>query len=243
MNELQTKTVDSTEIQMIESIAALASSPNVDPEKLDKLLDIQIKMMDRRAEMLFNEALARIQAQVPRVAENGKIKNKDHKVTSTYMKYEDIDKAIRPLLQQEGFSLLHDRTEKDGKMIVKTTLKHSQGHSESVSIPLPYDQPNGLKNAVQAAVSTFSYGKRVNVCSLLNIVAEGEDDDGQKSQAFAISEGQSGQIKEALQHLFEIGKEIDTSKFIKYFGVNSVDEIPASRFSEAMDMIKRREKK
>lgn len=227
--------------QMVTSIIEMASNPDVDADKIEKLLDIQMKMMDRQAKMDFDQALARVQSTMPRITERGEIKNKHGQVTSTYMKYEDIDLQIRPRLQAEGFSLMHTRDNKDGKMIVTTTLKHVAGHEESVSMPLPYDKENQLKNAVQAAVSTFSYGKRVNVCSLLNIVAEGDDDDGQMAAANPITEEQAASIKKRLQDLYEAGDTVDTGRFVKLFGANSVDEIPAASYGDADQLLKRKE--
>lgn len=232
----------STESQMIAVIADIASNPDTDVEKMEKMLDIQIRLMDRQAKIDFDQALSGVQSEMPRIQERGEIKNKHGQVTSRYMKYEDIDLVIRPLLKKYGFSLMHTREEANGKMNVTTKLKHEGGHEETVSIPLPYDQVNALKNAVQAAVSTFSYGKRVNVCSLLNIVAEGEDDDGQRSEAFTITDQQSAEIKGRLEALYNAGIEVDTQKFLKYMGCSSVDEIPASKYETAVQLLDRKEK-
>lgn len=231
-----------TESKMIATIADMAANPDVDVDKIDKLLDVQMKMMDRQAKMDYDQALARVQSDMPRITQRGEIKNKAGLVVAKYMKYEDIDAVIRPRLQAEGFSLMHTRTDTNGKMIVTTILKHRNGHQESVEMPLPYDQPNQLKNAVQSAVSTFSYGKRVNVCSLLNIVAEGEDDDGATSEANFISEEQAAEIKGWLQKLYEAGKNVDTRKFLNYLGANSVDEIPVVKYETAVDLLNRKEK-
>lgn len=231
-----------TESKMIATIADMASNPDVDVDKIDKLLDVQMKMMDRQAKMDYDQALARVQSDMPRISQRGEIKNKAGQVVAKYMKYEDIDAVIRPRLQAEGFSLMHTRTDTNGKMIVTTILKHRNGHQESVEMPLPYDQPNQLKNAVQSAVSTFSYGKRVNVCSLLNIVAEGEDDDGQKSEANFISEEQAAEIKDWLQRLYNDGKNVDTRKFLNYLGADSVDQIPVVKYETAVELLRRKEK-
>lgn len=233
--------VASAEQQMIQSIATMAADPSTDVDKIDRLFEIQIKMMDRQAKMDFDQALARVQADMPRITENGKIKNKNGQVTATYLKYEDIDREIRPRLQKEGFSLVHTRHEQGNKMIVTTTLKHNAGHEQSVDMPLPYDAPNAMKNAVQAAVSTYSYGKRVNVCSLLNIVAQGEDDDGQMAEANYITEDQAEEIKAKLAKLFDDGKNVDTRKFLNYIGADCVEKIPAVKYEDAMTLLLRKE--
>ncbi len=220
---------------MISLIAQIASDPSTDVDKVERLLNVQITMMDRQAKMEFDEALARVQASMPRIVRTGHIKTRDGVITSKYMKYEDIDLVIRPLLQAESFSLIHDRREENGKMIITSTLKHNKGHQESVSIPLPYDAPNALKNAVQAAVSTFSYGKRINVCSLLNIVAEGDDDDGVSQGHVKIDDVQAKEIKDTLRDT-----NSDVVKFLDFMGVDCVENIPMKDYGKAYYTLKRK---
>ncbi len=229
------------EQQMINSIMQIASNPDVDVDKMDKLFSMQERMMDRQNKMDYDEALARVQADMPRITQRGEIKNKNGMVVANYMKYEDIDLEIRPRLQKEGFSLKHDRKHIDGKMVVTTTLKHRSGHEESVEIPLPYDKENALKSALQAAVGTFSVGKRVNVCSLLNIVQEGEDDAARMAEANAISDDQAAHIKSELQRLFEAGADIDTLRLLKFIGAETVEKIPAAKYDDVIKLLKRKE--
>lgn len=224
-----------TEKAMIQRIAEMAADPNCDPDKMEKLLNVQIKMMDRQAKIEYDQALADLQMAMPRITARGQIKNRAGEVTSNYMKYEDIDAVIRPLLQQFGFSLLHDRQDSDGKMIITTILKHRAGHQESVSIPLPYDTPNALKSPLQAAASTASFGKRHNVCSLLNIVAEGEDDDGVSTGHIKIDDTQAKEINDALR---ETGA--DVARFLQFMGVDCVENIPMKHYGKAYTALRRK---
>ena len=239
MNEVVTQEnkqlATTNEQNMIDMISKLAADPNVNVDKIERLLDVQMKMMDRQAKINFDNALADMQSEMPRIAKTGEIKTKDGKVAAKYMKYEDIDMATRESRNKHGFSILHDRRDEGGKMIVTTTLKHRDGHQESVSMPLPYDQPNQLKNAVQSAVSTFSYGKRVNVCSLLDIVAEGEDDDGVGSGHIKIDDQQAEEIKETLR---ETGA--DVKRFLEYMGVSCVEKIAMKDYGKAYMALKRK---
>lgn len=228
MTELTTTTLQNETItapkDMVAVIAQIAHAPNTDVDKMERLLEIQLKMMDRQNKIEFDQSLANIQSKMPRISQNGAIKNKAGNIVSKYMKYEDIDLQIRPLLAEEGFSILHDRDEQNGKMIVKTTLKHRAGHEEKVQSVLPFDQPNQLKNAVQAAVSTFSYGKRVNVCSLLNIVAEGEDDDAQGTTKL-IDEDQFNEIISLLDRT-----KTEQAKFLQIMQINEIADLPTSKY-------------
>lgn len=231
----------SAEQQMISSIMQIASNPDIDVDKMEKLFAMQERMMDRQAKMDYDNALARVQADMPRITQRGQIKNKTGMVVANYMKYEDIDLEIRPRLQKEGFSLKHDRKHIDGKMVVKTTLKHRSGHEESVEIPLPYDKENALKSALQAAVGTFSVGKRVNVCSLLNIVQEGEDDAARMADANAVTDDQAAHIKNELERLYLAGADIDTKRLLNFIGAGEVEKIPAAKYDDVIKLLKRKD--
>ena len=225
----------STEKAMINQIAEMARNPDIDPDRMGKLLDVQIRLMDRQAKIDFDQALADLQMQMPRITPRGEIKNNAGLVTSRYMKYEDIDRVIRPLLQANGFSLVHDAREENGKMVVTTILKHRGGHQESVSSPLPFDQTNALKSALQAAASTEAFGKRRNVCKMLNIVAEGEDDDGLSVGHIKIDDSQAAEIKTALRET-----NADVKAFLKYMGARSVEEIAMKDYGKAYMALKRK---
>lgn len=225
----------STERAMIQRIADMAADPACDPDKMEKLLNVQITLMDRQAKIDFDQALSDVQREMPRITARGEIKNKAGEVTSRYMKYEDIDLVIRPLLQQFGFSLVHDAKEENGKMLVTTILKHRGGHQESVSSPLPFDQTNALKSALQAAASTESFGKRRNVCKMLNIVAEGEDDDGAGTNAMKIDDAQAKEIKDALR---ESGA--DVKRFLEYMKVDCVENIAMKDYGKACVALRRK---
>lgn len=231
----QNTAIVSTESAMISRLAEMASDKTIDPDRLEKLLNIQITLLDRQAKIDYDQALANVQQEMPRITPRGEIKIKDGTVSSRYMKYEDIDRVIRPLLQKYGFSLMHDAKEEHGKMLVTTILKHRGGHQESVSSPLPFDQTNALKSALQAAASTESFGKRRNVCKMLNIVAEGEDDDGVSVGHIKIDDTQAKEIKDALR---ETGA--DVKRFLEYMGVSNVEEIPMKNYPKAYMALKRK---
>lgn len=225
-------------VNSLSQISTMIQQKDIDPAKLHSLLDFQERLMKSQAELDFNAALCSIQIDLPRITKGGEIKNKAGQVVAKYIKYDDIDAVLRPMLAKEGFALQHDCKEVNGKMLITTTLRHRGGHKESVSISLPYDQPNALKNSVQCGVSTSSYGKRANVCSLFNIVGEGEDDDAMKSEAVAITEEQAAEIKDKLR---ETGA--DVKKFLDYIGADSVDEIPISKYNQAIIALERKAQK
>lgn len=157
-------------------ISRAAADPNVDIAKLEKLLDMQERIMTKQAEMAFNRDMATMQAELPSITEKGEI-IVDKKVRSRYARFEDINDTCKPVLQKHGFAVTF-RTNTEGA-VVKVTgiLTHREGHSVNTDMTLPVDV-SGSKNTVQAIGSSIAYGKRYVFCALLNITSRGEDDDG-----------------------------------------------------------------
>jgi hypothetical protein len=167
---------EETNIAGSDMFLAAARDPNVSVEKLERLIALQKQILDREAEQAFNIAFARMQAQLPVVAERGKgDKN------MAYAKLEDIVETVRPVLKEHGFSLRHATSWPDDKTIIITGwLTHSGGHSVSSAFRSAADS-SGSKNAVQALGSTMSYGRRYTTLDLLCIVSREGDDDGRAS--------------------------------------------------------------
>ena len=81
-----------------------------------------------------------------------------------------------------------------GGLIITGWLVHDNGHRVSASLPLPIDTGPG-RNNVQAMGSTLSYGKRYTAEMLLNIVREGDDDDGKRGGTKYITEAQAEELR------------------------------------------------
>jgi len=158
---------------MMQVIERVALNKDADIAKLEKMLDMQERILNRNAKQAFTADLAAMQINLPRVIEYGEGHN-----SAKFAKLEDINDAIRPVLHRHGFAITY-RTKVEGSLILITTvLSHREGHSEETTIPLQADT-SGSKNAVQAVGSTISYGKRYGICALLNI-STGDDNDGGK---------------------------------------------------------------
>lgn len=158
-------------------IQQAAMNPSVDMDKMERLMQMHERLQARQAEVLFSQALAEMQMELPVIAERGSIKTKGGGVQSTYALWEDINEQIKPILAKHGFSLSF-RTSTEAGVTVTGVLQHRAGHKESTGITLPADM-SGSKNSVQAIASSVSYGKRYTAGALLNLTSCGEDDDAQ----------------------------------------------------------------
>ena len=221
---------------LIQVIERAASNPDVDVDKMQRLLDMQERILDRNAKMAYTQALAAMAEDLPVITERGAIKDKYNKVQSRYALWEDINEAIRPVLSRHGFHLsFRTGRGEDGSLSVTGVLSHREGHSEETTIYLPADQ-SGSKNAVQAVGSSTSYGKRYTAAALLNLTTGGEDDDAQAASGPArISADQAATIESLIE---EVGA--DRSAFLKYMKVNKVEDIAAQAYQDAVRALERK---
>ena len=176
---------------IIQVIERAALNPDVDIDKMERLLQMQERVMDRQAMMAYSAAMAAMQTELPSIEERGQTNN------GCYATLEDIVDTVRPIMQKHGFAVsFRIRTQERG-IEVTGVLMHKDGHREETSMLLPADM-SGNKNAVQAFGSSTSYGKRYVLCALLNITTRGQDDNGKSSTKSAIklvTPFQAGQIQ------------------------------------------------
>lgn len=170
-------------VEMLDMIERLASNPNVDVTKLEKIIDLKERVMAHDAKAAFNAAFSKMQPELPVIDEKGQIKNKDGSVRSKYAKLEDIQAAIKPVLAKYGFGIRHKTVwpdERKGIIRIVGILTHEFGHSEESVFEAPADKSD-FRTDIQSQGSTVSYGRRYTTIDLLNIETRGKDDDGQKS--------------------------------------------------------------
>jgi len=182
-------TADSTAI--IQVIERAALNPDVDIDKMERLLQMQERVMDRQAMMAYSAAMAAMQTELPSIEERGQTNN------GCYATLEDIVDTVRPILQKHGFAVSFRIQTQERGIQVTGVLMHKDGHREETSMLLPADM-SGNKNAVQAFGSSTSYGKRYVLCALLNITTRGQDDNGQTSTRAVVKRVtafQAGQIQ------------------------------------------------
>lgn len=218
-----------------------AKDPNVKPENLERYLAMHRELLADQRKEAFNQAMNRLQPRLPRIKKNGRIEIVDKatgnvKQSTPFARYEDIDRAIRPLLQEEGFSISFNTEERATAgvgIIVHAKLSHNGGHSETSTMSVPLDS-SGSKNNIQGMGSSLSYGKRYLVCAMLNIITEGEDTDGHQV---------TGPIDEReVNALVDLQKQarmdaVSESAFLKYMKVKSLSDIPRKSYPEAVNAL------
>jgi ERF superfamily len=217
---------------LLQVIAQAVADPRCDVGKMERLLAMHQTIVSEQRRTAFMAAMGRLSGKLPEIGKHG---------TSHHGKYarlEDIDRAIRPLLAEEGLSLSFDSLPVENEKIrVICKLSHEQGHFEMKQVDLPIDK-SGSKNGAQATVSTISYGRRALTKMLFNLVEEGEDTDS--NDLTLINDEQIKTI-----HTLLIDTKSNQAKFLKLIaGVEKLEDIPARdyrRIINALDEKKRQQ--
>lgn len=224
---------------LISMIERAARDPAVDLDKMERLYAMKERMDATMAKAAYISALAEMQPNLPIIDKRGRIerKSKDNNGSmkearaTKYALWEDVVEAITPILSAHGFSLSF-RIKQDARVEVTAVLGHRAGHCEETSMSLPIDE-SGAKNNLQGWGSSVSYGKRYTAFALLNIIARGEDDDGNAAGDTSASTPVTEQdIKEFKQALKDNGGS--EAAVCQLYCVDNLSDLTRKQFDEAV---------
>lgn len=223
---------------IIQVIERAAINPNVDIDKMERLLEMQERIMARDAKSAFSSAMSDAQSQVRPVAADAT----NPQTRSKYATYAALDRAVRPIYVQHGFALSFNTTDgaADDHIRLTCNVMHRDGHSELYRVDMPADgkgaKGGDVMTKTHAAGAAMSYGQRYLLKLIFNI-AVGEDDDGNHGAGPVITDDQADEIR----------RRIDQTKsligpFLQYFGAASVADIPASKYAAVIAALDKKAK-
>ncbi|MFG1349052.1 ERF family protein [Xanthobacter autotrophicus] len=227
------------------AIMQAASNPEIDADKVARLMDNYRSIRAEEAKRAYLAALPDMQADLPTIDQNGRIRIEKGGVViqeTKYARWEDINEAIQPVLRTHGFGLsFRLSVAPDGKQNITAVLSHTEGHQEETTITLMHDS-TGSKNSVQAVGSTISYGQRYTARALLNFQSrarEDRDDDGRAAGGVeTVSEDQVLALRDLAASV-----EADEKRFCTFMRIDRLSDLPASRFDEAKTALERKRAK
>ena len=155
----------------------MAIDQGADLDRLERLMDLQERYERREAEKAYNAAFAAFKAEAVRIIKGRKVTDGPLR-GKEYAELHDVVDAVTPALSRHGLSTAWKLTKDEPQWLeVTCTLKHTSGHSESVSMGGPPDA-GGAKNALQARASTKSYLERYTLKAICGVAEGGDDSDG-----------------------------------------------------------------
>ena len=226
------------------TLMKLLTDPQVPADKLQIMLQMQRELIAERRREAFQTAFVEMAKLMPRVSKQGTVElvTKDGKRHGAYKfaRWEDMDAAIRPVLNDHGFGLTFAQADHvNGAVTVIGTLLHRDGHSISSERTLPPDTGPG-RNALQAIGSSISYAKRYLAEGLLNIVRKGEDDDAISAYTRTVTEEQAAHLSRLLE---ETRTTADTFLEMMVTGVKEIEQIPQREYPRLVNALAEKRKK
>lgn len=235
-------TVNQNDLTIQNVILEIVKRTDVDPERLEKFLDLQIKMEERQAKQKFAESLAGFQGDCPPILKKKTVGfgTGEKAVSYSYSPLDEIVHIIKPVLQKWGLSFTFNckrLDEKTNELI--TVVTHKQGHAEHYS-HFYYSLHEGQGNTSQRLKSALTYAKRAALENALGLVTAGEDDDAKRAHDRMASEEQIEHI-----HRLILRTKSDLPKlleFMKLDGLEGISDADADRAIHALKQKKQTDK-
>lgn len=208
-------------------------------EALERLVALKERVDAADARRAYFDALAATQEAMPEVPKSRKatiVTRGGGSYEYRYAALEDITRTIRPVLRAHGLSYAWDVAQGDGGLVVTCVLRHVDGHEERASFPVPVDTSARMSDA-QKNGAALTYGRRQSLIAVLGLTTADDDVDGAESAGSAetITEDQAADLDVLID---EVGA--DRQKLLAWAGVETLADLPADRYAQAVRMLERR---
>lgn len=228
-----------TPTNLLQVLAAAAENPNVDVDKMDRILNMMERAQGSEAERLYAVAMVKAQAEIPKIV----AKSYNTQTKSYFAKLDAIVEIAGPVWKKNGFALSFSGGEemsKEGYIRIVAQVMHKAGHKEKhfADWPVSTKGPQGgdFMTPTHATASAFKYGWRNLTCMIFNIAIGTEDDDGNtatpKQDFKPLSADQVIDITDKARDAGMKQKQL-----LSAFGVSKVEELSAAMYDSVLTRI------
>lgn len=176
---------------LLQVIERAALNPQVDIDKMDRLLAMHERIVDRQraeeerarnaiAEAAYNKAMVDCQAEMHPIATDAT----NPQTRSRYASYAQLDRHLRPIYTKHGFALSFSNgtcSDQDWLLVICEVF-HRDGFKKLYEKKMPADgkgaKGGDVMTKTHAIGSADSYAQRYLVRGIFNIAVGEEDDDG-----------------------------------------------------------------
>jgi len=222
---------------MLAVIGKMASSPEVDIDKVERLMALQFQMCDRENELAFNLAMSSAQAEIGIIEKN----QRNDQTRSNYSDLGQIVSIVTPIYTKHGINISFDSGKLADECIPITAFVSACGHTRAYNYESPLTD-KGIKGNVMmtpahARGSAISYGRRYLVCMIFNIATV--DDDGNyasgRVETNHIDQSQVDNIRSLIEK-----SGSDEVRFLRHIKASSVEEINAAAYDFVVDLLNKK---
>ena len=212
-------------------LLTIAVDQGADIDKLEKLMDLQMRWEANEAKKAFVEAMAQFRSTVGNISRD----RQGHQ--SKYATLAHTLDSIKDKLSECGLSHTWKTDQQENALITVTCcVTHVQGHQECTSMSGNPDT-SGSKNSIQAIGSTVSYLQRYTLYSILGLASTDQDDDGAGAGAVPIDEHQLANLEAMIDEV-----DADVPKFLQHFKIDSLSDLPQSKLKGAFAILEKKRK-
>ncbi len=221
-----------TVLNIIEKIMA---SPNVDVERVERMMDLYKRTQDESAKKDFAVALNDCQSKMSTISKDGNNKQ----TRSKYATYAKLDAALRPIYSGAGFNVSFNsrKSETPNYVVIVAYLTHNSGHEREYELEMPADgkgaKGGDVMTKTHATGSAVKYGRRYLLEMIFNIATT--DNDGNAAGPQERVSITSDQLN-ILHGLIE-ETETDIVKFLAFANVDCMSELSSKEFEQARAML------
>jgi len=147
-----------------------------DTATLEKLIDLKEKIKKEIAKNEFFKALHGFQSELQPIKRSNVVYNRDGSIRYKYATFDDIVKAIQPLLKKYGLTF-HFKPEYDKEnqtITVHCIITHVLGHQEVATFKAPLTSSDKMQ-FMQAYGSILTYAKRYSLSLALGLATEEDE--------------------------------------------------------------------
>lgn len=228
------------------AIIRFAIESKADVAQLRELIALKNQQDDREAKRQFFDAMSQFQSECPPIEKKAKatkaVGDSGTKLLYKYATLDEIARVVTPILRKLGLSFSWDpKIDEKGLMVCSCVVRHRNGHEERSTFTCPIAKDSYLPlSDGQKASGTLTLAKRQSLIAALGLTTCDEDTDDQQTpdDLEKIGPGQEAEILTLLE-----ASGADKAKFLRYFKIEAVADLPVSKFREAMAGLKAKVRK
>ncbi|MCK5132724.1 MAG: ERF family protein [Candidatus Sabulitectum sp.] len=225
---------------MVDMIQAVAINPDVSVDKMERIMAMQERILDRQAKQEFASAMMSVQRDIAPIKK--RLRN-DH-TDSSYANLDAVNRAVTPIYTVNGFSLTFGSTDSPIPECIRVICDvfHTGGYEKQYTYDSPIDNMGAkgspTKTRAHGSGSAISYGRRYLVAMIFNLTLTDEDDDGNAAtqmdvEVKKITEQQGLKLEGLLDE-----NSVSKKAFLKHGNIKSVYDLPAAQLTGAIKWIK-----
>ncbi|WP_144753871.1 ERF family protein [Bartonella saheliensis] len=217
---------------VMDRILTRALENNVDMDRLERLIALREKEIERQNYQNFISDLSAMQTEYQKVQKNAL----NTHTKSTYATLDQYIDAVKDTLAKYHFALFFRiKSQTATNVTIEITLSHPSSNQISTEGTFPIDG-QGSKNNIQSVGSTITYARRYLLGMLLNVISDEDDTDGNTLIAGVTSE-QMNEIKEFMEQTQ--AKESDILSFI---GVKNLTQMSYKQAQTVLFALKKKQR-